>query len=152
MKAWLIAVACACLAVGQGVAESDVAALAKAQEAHIAERRAAEKFPRAKARAELSQRQDYDRILARERARLLRSGLLTTPEAEALRAARKAKLEELKALDKQIAAACEKAPEIVELDAIREANAKRLEEIRNNLSPTAQGEQTPGQAGETKTE
>lgn len=151
MKAWLFAMACICLAVGQGFAESDVAALAKAQEAHIAQRRAEEKFPRAKAFAELAQRQDYDRILARERGRLIRSGRLTTPEAEALRTARKAKLEELKALDRQIEEACAKAPEIVELDAIREANAARMEEIRINLSPKGPSE-TPARAGETQTE
>ena len=81
---------------------------------------------------------------------MIDSGKLTTPELEKLREERRALEQQLKDLDGRIVEASAKAPEIVELDAVRQANAERVTAIRDKLSPPAQRAQS--QDGETKTE
>ena len=66
---------------------------------------------------------------------LLQSGKLTTEKVEALRAERQKLVEQLKALDQQITEASMEAPEIIELQAIIEANNDRIEELRRSIMP-----------------
>ena len=54
---------------------------------------------------------------------------------EALREARRRMVEQLEALDKKIAEASMEAPEIVELQAIIEANNNRIEELHQSIAP-----------------
>lgn len=136
MKRVWLALVCATLAFGSAVAEdAAVAAYAKAQEARIAEQAAKETTPRRRLEMEYLLRQDYGVRLERERAKKIRSGTLRTDETEALRAERQALLKQVEALDEKIAKASEKAPEIVALDAVRAANSKRLDVLRNELLP-----------------
>lgn len=150
MKRLLIAMACTCLIMGQAVAEFDLAAFAKSWEANIARACVSEKTPRGKLRSEAIMRNDYERDLLQHRERMIASGKLSTPELEALRKERQALEQQLKDLDRRIVEASARAPEIVELDAVRQANAERVTTIKNKLSPRAQRAQD--QDGETKTE
>ena len=131
-------------------AESDLATFAKDWEAKIAKAHTSEKTPRGKLRREAILRNDYERELSKRRERMIDSGKLTTPELEKLREERRALEQQLKDLDGRIVEASAKAPEIVELDAVRQANAERVTAIRDKLSPPAQRAQS--QDGETKTE
>lgn len=108
---------------------------AEKQEAQIAERVARERSAVRRAQMEYLARQDYALRVEREQERLVRGGKLTTPEVEALRAQRKALLEQLQALDGQIAEASRKAPEILELQALGKANEERLAVLREALLP-----------------
>lgn len=150
MKLWSIALACACLITGQAMAESELADFAKAREARIAKICKAEKTPRGKLRREAIQRNDYERALVERREALIASGTLSTPELEALREERKGLERQLQDLDRRIAEASEKAPEVVELDAVRRANAERIAAIKDTLSPQARRAQ--GDDGEAKAE
>ena len=80
-------------------------------------------------------RQDYALRLEREAEKLVRGGKLTTPEVEALRAQRQALMEQVKALDEQIAEASRKAPEVLELQALGKANEERLAVLREAILP-----------------
>ncbi len=142
--------ACTCLMLGQAAAESDLAAFAKEREARIAKACVPEKTPRGKLRREAILRNDYERALIQRREQMIASGKLSTPELEALREERRALEQQLKDLDGRIVEASAKAPEIVELDAVRQANAERVAAIKDKLSPPAQRAQS--QDGETKTE
>lgn len=152
----LAVLACVCLALaGQAWAEaSPVAAFAAKNEARMKERVEAAKLPRARVEMEYLMRQDYTIRLERERVRLLRSGALTTPEVERLRAERKALLRQIEDLDKRIEAASEQAPEIVELDAVRAANKERIEALRDQLLPPSarEGATPAAEAGATDKE
>lgn len=108
---------------------------AEKQEAQIAERVARERSAVRRVQMEYLARQDYALRVEREQERLVRGGKLTTPEVEALRAQRKALLEQLQALDGQIAEASRKAPEILELQALGKANEERLAVLREALLP-----------------
>ena len=131
----------ACLFVGQAWGAFDLTAFAKEREELIAKASAMERTPRGALRREVIQRNDYERALVKQRTAMIRSGELTTPEVEALRKQREALVAQLIDLDKAIEAASEKAPEIVELDAVRKANAERLESVKAKLSPPAQPNQ-----------
>ncbi len=131
-----------------------MAAFAAKNEARMKERVEAAKLPRARMEMEYLMRQDYTIRLERERVRLLRSGALTTPEVERLRAERKALLRQIEDLDKRIEAASEQAPEIVELDAVRAANKERIEALRDQLLPPSarEGSAPAAEAGTTDKE
>lgn len=120
---------------------------AEKQEAQIAERVARERSAVRRVQMEYLARQDYALRVEREQERLVRGGKLTTPEVEALRAQRKALLEQLQALDGQIAEASRKAPEILELQALGKANEERLAVLREALlpmcAPQPPAEETP---------
>ena len=88
-------------------------------------------------------RQSYASRLQKERQNWLRSGKLTTEKVEALRAERKALLEQLEALDQKIAEASLEAPEMIELQAIEEANNNRIEALRKSIMPDLEQSPTP---------
>lgn len=120
---------------GTVLASSDIAEFAAAQEQMIQERVNTEQIPLRRQQTEFLYRQNYSNRLTRERNILLRSGKLTTEKVEALRAERQKLVEQLKALDQQITEASMEAPEIIELQAIIEANNDRIEELRRSIMP-----------------
>ncbi|MBO7181864.1 MAG: hypothetical protein J6V91_03645 [Kiritimatiellae bacterium] len=117
------------------LAGSDIAEFATEQEQMIQERVNAEQIPLRRQQAEFLYRQHYSNRLSRERKVLLQSGKLTTEKVEALRAERQKLVEQLEALDQQITEASMEAPEIIELQAIIEANNDRIEELRRSIMP-----------------
>lgn len=122
------------LATGLGAVEpSAVATFASKQEARIATRLEQEKPARRKAQFEILLRQDYGAKLEEEQRRMVRSGKLSTPEVEALRAKRTELIKQLEELDREIDEASLKAPEIVELQAIAKANVARIQEVQESL-------------------
>lgn len=128
-----------CVAFAAGVVSaaegSAVTQWAEKQEAQIAERVGRERTAVRRVQMEYLARQDYALRLEREAEKLVRGGKLTTPEVEALRAQRKALLEQVQALDEQIAEASRKAPEILELQALGKANEERLAVLREAILP-----------------
>lgn len=135
---------CAGLALGQAVAEeTPVAEYATRQEARIAARVKQERTVRRQLQVEYLLRQDYANDMIRERAKMARSGKLSTPEVEKLREMRAALIKQVGDLDKQIEEASLKAPEIVELDAVRKANDERLEALRAELVPEVRHDVKP---------
>lgn len=108
---------------------------AEKQEAQIAERVGRERTAVRRAQMEYLVRQEYALRLEQQAEKLVRGGKLTTPEVEALRAQRKALLEQVQALDEQIAEASRKAPEILELQALGKANEERLAVLREAILP-----------------
>lgn len=127
-----------CVALAAGVvsaAEGSVTQWAEQQEAQIAERVGRERTSVRRVQMEYLARQDYALRLEREAEKLVRGGKLTTPEVEALRAQRKALLEQVQALEEQIDAASRKAPEILELQALGKANEERLAVLREAILP-----------------
>lgn len=127
-----------CVALVAGVvsaAEGSVTQWAEQQEAQIAERVGRERTSVRRVQMEYLARQDYALRLEREAERLVRGGKLTAPEVEALRAQRKALLEQVQALEEQIDAASRKAPEILELQALGKANEERLAVLREAILP-----------------
>lgn len=142
-----------CVAFAAGVVSaaegSVVTQWAEKQEAQIAERVERERTSVRRVQREYLARQDYALRLEREAEKLVRGGKLTTPEVEALRAQRKALLEQLQALDEQIAEASRKAPEILELQALGKANEERLAVLREAIlpisTPQPSAEEAPAQ-------
>lgn len=123
------------LFAGSLPALSEVATFAEKQERSIAERVSREKFPLRKLQMEYLLRQGYTLRLEEMKERTIRSGRLSTPEIETLKAERQALVDQLKALDGKITEASAKAPEIEELKAVLEANEKRIAAIRETLAP-----------------
>lgn len=127
-----------CVALAAGVvsaAEGSVTQWAEQQEAQIAERVGRERTSVRRVQMEYLARQDYALRLEQQAEKLVRGGKLTTPEVEALRAQRKALLEQVQALEEQIDAASCKAPEILELQALGKANEERLAVLREAILP-----------------
>ena len=127
-----------CVALAAGVvsaAEGSVTQWAEQQEAQIAERVGRERTSVRRVQMEYLARQDYALRLEQQAEKLVRGGKLTTPEVEALRAQRKALLEQVQVLDEQIAEASRKAPEILELQALGKANEERLAVLREAILP-----------------
>ena len=127
-----------CVALAAGVvsaAEGSVTQWAEQQEAQIAERVGRERTSVRRVQMEYLARQDYALRLEQQAEKLVRGGKLTTPEVEALRAQRKALLEQVQALEEQIDAASRKAPEILELQALGKANEERLAVLREAILP-----------------
>lgn len=145
MRLWFLGI-CSVLFCGAVVAaeKSAVALFAEAQEAEIRTKVAAETLPLRRLQMEYLLRQGYALRLGQEEARAIRSGRLTTPEVEALRKARAELLAKLEEMDRQIDEASRKAPEIVELRAVAEANEKRLDELRGVLAPASAGRAADG--------
>lgn len=147
-----IGVACGVLlATALGAVEpSAVAEFASKQEAQIASRLEKEKPARRRAQFEVLLRQDYGARLDAEQKRMVRSGKLSTPEVEALRAKRTELIKQLEQLDREIDEASLKAPEILELQAIAKANVARIQEVQESLKGSKQ--LLPKQAGGGQTE
>lgn len=138
MRLWFLSICSVLFGSAVMAAEKSAMALfAEAQEAEIHAKVAAETLPLRRIQMEYLLRQGYALRLGQEEARAIRSGQLTTPEVEALRKERAALLAQVEALDRQIAEASRKAPEMVELRALAEANEKRLDELRSVLAPPA---------------
>jgi chromosome segregation ATPase len=123
------------LASGGLFAASDVAKLAEKYEKTIQQQIKLEKIPLRRLQREFLYRQSYNNDLVRQRDILIRSGTLSTPKVEALRKEREALIEQLKALDQKITEASAEAPELIELQAILEANNNRIEELRQSIMP-----------------
>lgn len=126
---------CLSLAAAPLPALSVVAAFAAKQEATIAERVAKEKYPLSRLHMEYLLRQDYSLRMEQQKEKLIRSGTLSTPEVETLKAERDALLKQLKALDGKILTASAQAPEIKELTTLVEANEKRIAALRELIAP-----------------
>ena len=120
---------------GKVFALSALAQLAEQQEKVIQAQIEKEKVPLRRQQTEFLYRQSYATRLQRERKILLRSGTLTTEKVEALRAERRALVAQLEALDQQISEASLEAPEMIELQAIEEANNNRIEALRKSIMP-----------------
>lgn len=116
-------------------AESELAQFAQQYEEKIQERVEKERVPMRRQQTELALRQNYTYTLLKKRDDLLRSGQLVTDEVVRLRAKREALIAELNALSDEILEASKKAPEILELQAIEEANLRRIKELQRCLTP-----------------
>ncbi len=139
------------LATALGASEpSAVAEFASKQEAQIATRLEKEKPARRRAQFEVLLRQDYGARLDEEQKRMVRSGKLSTPEVEALRAKRSELIKQLEQLDREIDEASLKAPEVLELQAIAKANVARIQEVQASLKSGKQ--LLPKQAGSGQAE
>lgn len=123
------------LTFGGLFAASEIADFAAQQEKAILARLAQEKVPLRRQQTEFLCRKSYANGLLRKRDVLIRSGRLTTEKVKALREERRRMVEQLEALDKKIAEASMEAPEIVELQAIIEANNNRIEELHQSIAP-----------------
>lgn len=134
MKTLFILMMIAC-SFGKAWALSELAQYAEKQEQLIQASLEQEKVPLRRQQTEFLYRQSYASRLQKERQIWLRSGKLTTPKVETLRAERKALLEQLEALDQKIAEASLEAPEMIELKAIEEANNNRIEALRKSIMP-----------------
>lgn len=142
MKPLFILIMIAC-SFGKAWALSELAQFAEKQEQMIQARLEQEKVPLRRQQTEFLYRQSYASRLQKERQNWLRSGKLTTEKVEALRAERKALLEQLEALDQKIAEASLEAPEMIELQAIEEANNNRIEALRKSIMPDLEQPPTP---------
>lgn len=142
MKTLFILMMIAC-SFGKAWALSELAQYAEKQEQLIQASLKQEKVPLRRQQTEFLYRQSYASRLQKERQIWLRSGKLTTPKVEALRAERKALLEQLEALDQKIAEASLEAPEMIELKAIEEANNNRIEALRKSIMPDLVQPTTP---------
>ncbi len=100
-------------------------------------------MPRQRLELEYMQRQSYALYLVEEVRRALRSGKLTTPEVEDLRAKRKALIQQVQELDKAIEEASRKAPLILEFQDVMKANEERISEIREALMKDSQSPVQP---------
>lgn len=129
-------------ALGSLRAGTDYATFAQEQEAQIAAKVQREKFALRQQQVEFICRQSYALRIQKERTIALRSGKLTTPEVERLRAERKALFEQLEALDQQISEASLQAPEMLALKAIEEENNKRIEVLRQSIMPQPEAAQS----------
>lgn len=116
-------------------ATSPIAQFAQRHEAMIQAQIEPIKIPLRRQQTELSARRAYANRLKKEQTILLKSGRLTTPEVARLREERAKLIEQLEALDKQISEASMQSPEIMELQAIAEANNNRIEELRKSIMP-----------------
>jgi hypothetical protein len=137
MKRFLVLILAAGL-LSSAWALSDIAQFAEKQEQQIQAYVEKEKVPLRRQQAEFLYRQNYANALQRKQEVLLRSGTLTTEKVEALREERRLLMEQLQALDKQIKEASMEAPEIVELQAIIEANNNRIVELHKSIMPKAE--------------
>jgi hypothetical protein len=142
MKTLFILMMIAC-SFGKAWALSELAQYAEKQEQLIQASIKQEKVPLRRQQTEFLYRQSYASRLQKERQIWLRSGKLTTPKVETLRAERKALLEQLEALDQKIAEASLEAPEMIELKAIEEANNNRIEALRKSIMPDLVQPTTP---------
>ena len=142
MKTLFILMMIAC-SFGKAWALSELAQYAEKQEQLIQASIEQEKVPLRRQQTEFLYRQSYASRLQKERQIWLRSGKLTTPKVETLRAERKALLEQLEALDQKIAEASLEAPEMIELKAIEEANNNRIEALRKSIMPDLVQPTTP---------
>ncbi len=124
------------LVAGVCLAEvSPVAAYAAKEEAGIKTRIEQETKPRRKAQLEYMMRQDYALRLEAEQTKMVRSGTLSTPEVERLKAEREALILKMQELNKAIDIASLEAPEVKELQTVMKANEERLAELRYALMP-----------------
>jgi hypothetical protein len=142
MKTLFILMMIAC-SFGKAWALSELAQYAEKQEQLIQASIKQEKVPLRRQQTEFLYRQSYASRLQKERQIWLRSGKLTTPKVETLRAERKALLEQLEALDQKITEASLEAPEMIELKAIEEANNNRIEALRKSIMPDLVQPTTP---------
>lgn len=116
-------------------AVSDVAQFAQQQETAIQECVAKEKLPLRQQQTEFLLRQRYAIRIEQLRKTMLRSGKLTTDEVEQLRKQREALLTQLETLDQAISVASLKAPEMIELQAIEDANRERIKALHKDIMP-----------------
>ncbi len=114
---------------------SPVVAYATKAEAEIRARVEKETMPRRRVQMEYMSRQDYALRLEDEQNKMIRSGRLTTPEVERLKAERDALFEQITAFEKAIEKASLEAPEVKELQAVMKANEERIEALRIVLMP-----------------
>lgn len=137
MKRFLVLILTAGL-LSSAWALSEIAQFAEKQEQQIKAYAEKETVPLRRQQAEFLYRQNYANTLKRKQEVLLRSGTLTTEKVEALRKERRLLMEQLQALDKQIKEASMEAPEIIELQAIIEANNNRIVELHKSIMPKAE--------------
>ncbi len=124
--------------------EASVAAFTEKYEAIIKAKLEEIKLPKQRLETEYMMRQSYALHLAEEETRVVRSGAITTPEIEALRAKRKDLLKQLQELDKAIIEASKNAPVIQELQDVMTVNEERINAIRQALMKDSQPQAQPG--------
>lgn len=118
-----------------GLGAKTVEAFAETYEKQIAEQVAMMKTKRQQAQIEMRARLAYTIKIQQEQQALVRSGRLSTPKVEELRAQRQALEQQMIALDKAIEEASWEAPEIKELQAIEKSNEERIDTLQAQLNP-----------------